>query len=408
MNNELIDTYVHKIVDRRRPGVDLKFATSQNLFSSNTIDPGTNLLLRMFAAHAGRKFEKALDVGCGYGVIGASLVESGIAASADMVDRDALAVAFAQRNIGLNGLSGLNAFASLGYDDVPVGPVYDLVISNLPGKAGESVLRHMLVDASAHMMPDGQVWVVGVTPLREFIETTLRESGATLVHTEHGPRHSVYGFRPLIEPQSTTEPDLPDSVDAGIYTRGSVDFEVGDRLYTLQTNRGVPEFEKISYATRLLLEQLYVVRKRKFRTVATFSITHGYIPLAILAARMAKQIELNDRDLLALRSTQKNLSANGFNCPTETLHHDVSWLPAGDVPVDLVAGTLRGDEPNAALELGITEIAARLVRDGVAMVAGESTPVTRMLKVLDGIRGITVTERQRYRGASVAVFTKIS
>ena len=400
---DLIDTYVHKVVERRRPGVDLKFATSQSLFSSDAIDPGTNLLLRIFTAHAGRKFQRALDVGCGYGVIGSSLVASGIVTSADLVDRDALAVAFTRKNIDLNGQTGVRAFASLGYDDVPTGTEYDLIISNLPGKAGDSVLRHLLLDARRHMMADGQVWVVAVTPLRELVETSLAESGAALIHAEHGPRHSVYGFQP--GPGSAASPGA-DSLAEGVYSRGSVDFEVNGRRYTLTTNRGVPEFEEVSYATRLLLEQLYVVRKRKFSAVTTFNMTHGYVPLSIRAARMASQVEVCDRDLLALRSTRQNLVDNGFDCPEQTLHHEVWWLPAGDSRYDLIVGTLRGDEPGAALEARVEAVVARLATDGIAMIAGESTPVTRMLKVLDGMRGITVTDRQRYRGASVAVFTR--
>jgi 16S rRNA (guanine1207-N2)-methyltransferase len=408
MKNDLIESYVHKIVDRRRPGVDLKFATSQNLFSSNTIDPGTNLLLRMVAAHAGRSFQRALDLGCGYGVIGSSLGASGIANSADMVDRDALAVAFARKNIDLNGQPNVRAFASLGYDDVPPGPVYDLVISNLPGKAGESVLRYLLLGARDHLMPDGQVWVVGVTPLCDLIETTVRDSGASIIHVEHGSRHGVFGFQPGVQSQESPEsglPDSPDSIEAGVYARGSVKFEVGNRRYVLKTNRGVPEFEEVSYPTRLLLEQLYVVRKRRFSSVAVFNVTHGYVPLSILAARMASQVELSDRDLLALRSAARNLTANGFNCPATALHHDFECLPQGAAQFDLIAGTLRGDEPDAALEAGVEEIAMRLVPDGVAMIAGGSTPITRMLKVLDGIHGIIVTDRKRYRGSSVAVFT---
>jgi 16S rRNA G1207 methylase RsmC len=174
----------------------------------------------------------------------------------------------------------------------------------------------------------------------------------------------------------------------------------------LTTNRGVPEFEEVSYPTLLLLEQLYVVRKRRFSAVAAFNVTHGYVPLSILAARMTSRVEMSERDLLALRSAEQNLTANGFDCPETTLHHDFGWLPQGIAQFDLIAGTLRGDEPDAAIEVGIEKVAMRLVPGGVAMVAGGSTPITRMLKVLDGMRGIIVTDRKRYRGSSVAVFTR--
>ena len=401
MSEDLIDSYVHKTVERRRNNVSLRFLTSQCLFSSNTVDPGTNLLLRGLTAHAGRSFTRCLDLGCGYGPIGASIAASGMAQHVDMVDRDALAVDMATRNVERNRLLDVDVFPSLGYDDAPQNG-YELIVSNLPGKAGEQVLRHLLESSRFYIADEGQVWVVVVTPLRDLVERLLTETAAVLIHVEHGSRHSVYGFRPV----RSTALLVSDSLAAGTYQRGSTDFTVGGMQYRIETSRGVDEFDGLSYSTKLLLEQLYAVRNRKVKSAALFNVSQGYVPVAVRASGMADRINMMDRDLLALRTANRNLSENGLGDSRTMSHHQVAWVPPGNERYGLIAGTFRGDEPPAAIEIGASVVADRLEPGGCAVVAGASTAITRMLKGMDKQKGVQVIERQRYRGASAVTFEK--
>ena len=73
---------------------------------------------------------------------------------------------------------------------------------------------------------------------------------------------------------------------------------------------------------------------------------------------------------------------------------------------DLIVGALRGDEPRRALEVGAEAIAEGLMAGGVAVIAGGSTPITRMLKVLQPRKDIRLVERNRYRGSSVVSLIK--
>lgn len=403
MTGDLIESYVHKLVERRRTDVSLRFLTSQSLFSSNTIDPGTNLLLRTVGAHADRSFERCLDLGCGYGPIGASLAASGLAQLVDMVDRDALAVELARRNVELNQLSNVNVLPSLGYDDVH-DTRYDLIVSNLPGKAGEHVLRYLLKAAAGCITDDGQVWVVVVTPLRPLVEQVIADSGARVIHAEHGTRHSVYGFVPTSLPDNSDR----DSIAAGIYRRGSVEFLVGGRRYGIETSRGVDEFDGLSYSTKLLLEQLYSVRNRKVKRAALFNVSQGFIPVAVRASAIADHVDLVDRDLLALRTTSRNLIGNNLSDSKTVTHHEVAWVPPGDTTFGLICGRFRGDEPPAAIEGGVATVSDRLELGGYGVIAGGSTAITRMHKSMGWRKDIEVIERQRYRGASVVTFVKKS
>ena len=124
----------------------LKFRVSQALFSSHQIDTGTQRLLKTVLDFPFDEGGKILDLGCGYGPIGLTLAKRNPGSFVHMVDRDILAVDYARQNGILNGLDNCIAYGSLGYDDVTEHD-FDLIISNIPGKAGETVITALLEDA---------------------------------------------------------------------------------------------------------------------------------------------------------------------------------------------------------------------------------------------------------------------
>ena len=66
----LVQLYYKKTIKYKYQNIDFKFLVSQNLFSSQKIDNGTNRLLRTLTFQNVNKFNKVLDLGCGYGPIG--------------------------------------------------------------------------------------------------------------------------------------------------------------------------------------------------------------------------------------------------------------------------------------------------------------------------------------------------
>lgn len=400
MPADLIASYIHKNVRRQRRNSDLVFATSQSLFSSNAIDPGTNLLLRTISANASGKYDRCLDMGCGYGPLGLSLKREDIVGSVDLVDRDALAVDFTRMNCAKNEVNGASIYGSLGFDDVP-NSNYDLIVSNLPGKAGKQVLEYLLKSATERLDVSGEFWGVIVSPLWPYVEEALAGLNTEFPHVESGPRHLAFGFR---KPVSLD--DYLSSEQANVYGRDEVKFEVGAKGYQITTSHGLPEFDSLSYPTQLLLEQLYTLRKKKLASAAVFNVTQGYVPIALLAAEITEDIYVTDRDLLALRTTEQNAADNRLNNSAIYSHHAISWLPSDSSQFELVAGTLRGDEPRKALEMLLEETVVRLGPDGIAMIAGASTPITRMQSQLSRIDDVQIVAREKYRGSSVISFQK--
>lgn len=400
---DLLQAYVHKTVALRKRDANLEFLTSQSLFSSNAIDVGTNLLIRAIGKYAKRKFATCLDLGCGYGPLGIYLATSGIAASVEMVDRDALAVEFAAVNADENGVTSASARASLGLDDV-ASDSYDLIVSNLPGKAGSDVLRHLLRAACRRLGDGGQFWGVIVEPLWLEVAETFSSLDLDTLGVEQGSRHVAFGFARTRE--ETDEPRSHSIRD--VYGRGSVDFTVDGRSYVVETSRGLPEFDGLSYSTQLLLEHLSTLRNRRWRNVVALNVGQGYVPLALRASGMAGSIRMVDRDLLALRTAELNLRTNRLSSDGDQLHHQVGWLPPepASASVDLVVGALRGDEPRAAIELETEATFNQLPAGGVAVIAGESTPVTRMLKSIEDRKDVQLLDRSRYRGQSVMSLQK--
>ncbi len=396
-------SFVHKKVLHSRRVASLSLLTSQSLFSSSAVDVGTNLLLRVISVHSDKTFDSCLDVGCGYGGIGLSLAASGVAKQVESVDRDALAVAFTQMNAQENRIATVSAHTSLGLDDLERGS-YDLIVSNLPGKAGPAVLRHILRSSSERLEKDGEFWGVVVNPLWPETEHAVDRLSVDFMRVEKGARHTAFGFRSI---GPTTRSETVDSL-TDVYLRDEVGFEVNGENYSVETSRGVAEFDGLNYSTKLVLEHLYGLRRERWDSGVVFNVGQGYIPIALRASGMAASLELADRDLLALRTAARNLQVNGLDQPGDRSYNQIGWLPdqAGSDRFELVVGTLKGDEPRETIEIGLSAIADSLAVKGTAVLAGGSTPITRMLKALDSRKDIRVLDRSRYRGSSAITLRK--
>jgi 16S rRNA G1207 methylase RsmC len=154
----------------RLRGAELTFHATWGLFSPKAIDEGTGLLISQLDV---QPHERALDLGCGYGALGLTIAKLAPRGKVDLVDKDFVAVEYAARNAQLNGLSNTTCYLSNGFNQVPAGRTYDLIVSNLPAKIGAEQLSIFLEDAHAHLNPGGRLYVVTISGLKEFIKRHL-------------------------------------------------------------------------------------------------------------------------------------------------------------------------------------------------------------------------------------------
>lgn len=314
----LREHYRRKTILWRPRGAALKLDVPVGLFSGFQVDRGTRMLLRALRDRQGQ-WQTALDLGCGYGPVALYLAAAGIAQRVEGIDRDALAVAATAHNAEANGLAAaVHARGALAYDDL-AGRRYDAIVSNIPAKAGRDVHRLMLLGACEHLSSGGEVWIVVVAPLAGEFDRILADPAVELLRRQADSQHVAYGYR------FTARPQLP----AGDpYVRRTGRFEWCGIGYALTAAQGIGEFDTRSWQTDVLAEAL---RRAEAASAAErlVVVEPGQGHVALLAAKMCRglgELIVVSRDLLALRATRRNMSANGL--PAGRMVHAVTFWDA--------------------------------------------------------------------------------
>ena len=131
------------------------FYTDNGVFSKKKLDYGTRLLIEALLEK--ELSGNALDVGCGYGVIGIILSSFFEDLSFDMVDVNRRALHLTEMNMKENMVKGSSFYSNI-YDNVS--KKYDAIISNPPIRAGKEVVYKILFDAPKHLKKDGALYFV--------------------------------------------------------------------------------------------------------------------------------------------------------------------------------------------------------------------------------------------------------
>ncbi|MAT64674.1 MAG: methyltransferase, partial [Gammaproteobacteria bacterium] len=187
------DDYLHRIrqdlvFTETLCGQALTFHTTWGLFSPREIDEGTRLLLRHIEVNAG---DDCFDLGCGYGPVGLTLARLAPAGQTLMVDKDFMAVEYANRNAEVNGISNARAMLSNAFQHVDPKLKFDLIASNVPAKVGKELLAIILHDAHARLRPGGRLWVVSITGLRRLFEREMKAVFGNYDKVKQGRQYTV-------------------------------------------------------------------------------------------------------------------------------------------------------------------------------------------------------------------------
>ena len=399
----LDDPYYKKTVSCDIGGRSFSFRVSQTLFSSHSVDVGTELLLRTLHRE-GAGFEKVLDVGCGYGPIGVVLKGLNPTADLHMVDRDALAVEYASQNALLNGIDDDATCGSLGLDDVKERD-FDLIAANIPGKAGRGLISSWLRDAPLFVRDKGQIAVVIVSALESFVGKTLEGmDGVDIVVRQRRAGHTalVCSVRRLRDPL----PSPSTSFDRGDYDRARATFSHGRIQYGLRTVFGLPQFDSLSYQTRLLSNVLQNLDRRPDR-VLVLNPGQGHVPVILSRALAPTSIVMFDRDLLALRCSERNLLLDGYDASGISIKHQLG-LDDGEPRYDLIVAEMRDAEGPHVIAAQFRQAAAQLSPGGRMIVAANSATITRLSNLCKRERVGAIEARKRRHGSSVLVVVPAS
>lgn len=134
-------------------GQKMTFLTDAGVFSKKIVDFGSQLLLKCLYVNQG---ETVLDVGCGYGPLGLSLVKV-YGVQATMVDINTRALDLARRNAEKNNAKA-TIFQSNIYEQVE--GHFDHVISNPPIRAGKQVVHEIIEKSKDFLEIGGDLTIV--------------------------------------------------------------------------------------------------------------------------------------------------------------------------------------------------------------------------------------------------------
>lgn len=165
----------------------LRFKTTWGLFSPRAIDEGTELLLRHLDVEP---TSRCIDLGCGYGPIGLTVAKLCPDGEVVMLDKDFVAVDYANRNSKLNAIKNARAMLSNGLSAIP-DQGYDRVISNLPAKVGKEMVYLFLDDARRLLKPGGEIWLVTINGLRQYIKGAFTEAFGNYDKVKQGKTYTV-------------------------------------------------------------------------------------------------------------------------------------------------------------------------------------------------------------------------
>ena len=174
--------------EARLGGEALRFRTTWGLFSPRELDEGTLLLGDHIEIAAD---DDCLDLGCGYGPIGMMMARKAPRGRTLLVDKDFVAVEYANRNIALNAIPNAEALLSNGFDHLPDDARFDVIASNIPAKVGKELLTLWLHEGLRRLNPDGRFYVVTINGLRQFMKRNLSEVFGNYKKLKQGRTYTV-------------------------------------------------------------------------------------------------------------------------------------------------------------------------------------------------------------------------
>ena len=121
-------------------GEALILETQQGLFSPEHADRGTLAMLSTVDFQPGMR---VMDLGCGCGIVGIAAAKKCGKENVVMSDVDPKAVETAVRNAALNGVEGVKAVCSNGFDSVDEAG-FDLILSNPPYQTDFAVAKKFI------------------------------------------------------------------------------------------------------------------------------------------------------------------------------------------------------------------------------------------------------------------------
>ncbi len=393
MTGTIPDVYVNKTIPFKFMGHELRFDLSHGLFSSFDVDDGTRLLLKSLAQHVELSAVRSiLDLGCGAGIIGICICKASPDATAVLQDRDALAAAFAAANAEKNGCGGATAVCGLAFQGLDESK-YDLIVSNLPAKAGKPVLEGIFHRIPRYLRNEGLAAVVVIDAIANFALETVHSQGFNVVHQEKSAGYSVIHFQP--NPEAAQGSGDRDALIP--YIRAKCIFSSPGLSYPMETAYNLPDFDILGHRIETAFEVLAEVGIAG--RLVFWNPGQGHIPV-FLSRRHGRSISdvfLCGRDALEIAITWHNLAGTGVRISGSAALAHESLMPdaCGRGGTDFLCA-VPNPIPRVPWQDELASAALTVLKPGGRLfVVGKSTEIQRFMQ---RTRGFSVQRDRRRMG----------
>lgn len=138
-------------------GSSYTFTSDVGVFSKNTVDFGTHLLIQHFVEP--KITGDILDLGCGYGPIGISLARNFKCRTIVMADINERAVQLTKENAVQNKVQNIEVIQSDRFSNLKARS-FAAIVTNPPIRVGKQTVHKMFEESEAALCDNGQLWVV--------------------------------------------------------------------------------------------------------------------------------------------------------------------------------------------------------------------------------------------------------
>jgi 16S rRNA G1207 methylase RsmC len=378
---------------------DLSFDVAQSLFSSVAIDHGTQRLLRSLLEYDFTK-KSILDMGCGYGPIGISIAKAFPQSNVLATDIDALALTFTKENAKKNNV-GIKALESIGFDNL-AGQTFDVILSNIPAKIGAKAIEYILLSSKNYLNDKGFVAIVVIDAIAEEVKDILQsDESIKITLQKKWPGHHVFHYEFTKLPQ---EKIYHNSFNHGVYDRLEQSFEFKNKKLSVKTVYNLPEFDTLDYETDMLLDLLEHERLNYVKSATVLNPGQGYLPLACSINKSIETITLIDRNLLALKTSKRNLLNNKFDEKNILLHHQIDW--ESETSTDVIIGSIPEKEPREVYAMLLDQAIVQVNSKGYLFLSGSSHTIQEALSLPIVRKDTQLKKLNKYRGKSAVLLQR--
>jgi len=273
-------------------GYEVSVWGKPGVWSWDRLNPGTAALLDVVETQPD---DRVLDLGCGTGVIGATVAGRVPSGRVELVDCSVPAVASAERTLSANAIHNADVRLADGVSDLKLSS-FDIVLCHLP--RGRAVQEELILGAARVLRSGGQLYIVahkqaGIKGAIAFARSLF---GRCAVIQQKQGYHVGVAVK-------SAEMHVPPSTDG--YVLRQVDLD--GREVALVSKPGVFAWDRFDSGTSALVNAMQIGERDR---VLDLGCGTGLAGVAAAQRAVSGFVTLVDADIRAVESARRTLEAN--------------------------------------------------------------------------------------------------